>query len=242
MQIAPQSFLLPFLRKEQVAKDTYSFFFDRTMFGDFIPGHYIRITIPHKNQDERGNTRLFSLVTSPLNTKELAITTRVLQSSFKHALANLTPGTEVQFFGPMGRFLFDETEKRPCVFLAGGIGLTPFHSMLTYADEKNLQNNITFFASFSTPEEVAYKQEFEQIAQRHPNIKIIYTVTQSSSIPWQGETGRISADMIKKYVFDVLQPLYYIVGPPKMVEAMEMIVKEMNVSIEQIKKEQFVGY
>lgn len=241
--ILPQSFVLPFLHKVQVAKDTYSFFFDRTKHDfSFIPGHYIRITLPHENQDDRGSTRLFSLVTSPNNTKELAITTRVLQSSFKHALANLIPGTEVQFFGPMGRFLLDETISSPLVFLAGGIGLTPFHAMLTYANEKNLQNNITFIVSFSTVEEVAYKEEFEQIAQRHPNIKIIYTVTQSSTSSWQGETGRISAEMIKKYVQNVLQPLYYIVGPPKMAEAMEGIVKEMGVPMEQIKKEQFVGY
>lgn len=243
--VLPQPFTLPFLRKEKVAQDTYSFFFDRTKFAfSFIPGNYVRLTLPHENQDERGNTRLFSIVNSPLNTKEFAITTRILQSSFKKALFSLKPRKEIQFFGPMGRFLFDETEKRPYVFLAGGIGLTPFHSMLTYADEKNLQNKIIFIASSSSVEEVAYKEEFEKIAKRHVNIKIVYTITQNESLQtgWQGEKGRISAEMIKKYVPNVFEPLYYVVGPPKMVEAIEEIVKEMGVPIEQIKKEQFVGY
>ncbi len=239
----PEEFFLPFVKKEQVAKDAFAFYFDRSKQAfDFIAGQYIRITLPHQNPDERGITRLFSIVSPPYDKQNLIITTRIIQSSFKKTLYNVTPDTQVKFFGPMGVFVLKEEEHNPRVFLAGGIGITPFHSMLLYANEKKLQFPITFFASFSTPEDVIFQQELESIAKQNPNIKVIYTVSHPENSSWQGEKGRISEELIKKYVQNMSEPTYYIAGPPAMVLAMEELVKGMGVAQEQIKKEQFVGY
>lgn len=263
MPIPPKDFILPFVRKEQVAKDAWTFYFDRVKRDsagpedfDFLPGQYIRMTFDIMEPDERGTGRFFSITSSPLNKEYLTITTRILQSAFKKTLASLSPGTDVKFFGPVGRFLLDEDDKRPRIFLAGGIGITPFHSMLTYASEKNLLLPITLFVSFSTVEEIVFYDELQKISEDHPNIKVIYTVTRPEVIPsaafstageseidvWTGETGRISVDLIKKYAPDFVSSLFYISGPPMMVDAMLALVKEMGVPDEQVKKEKFVGY
>lgn len=244
----PTVFQLSFARKEQVSRDAYAFYFDRTAISasgwEFLPGQYIRITLPQENPDARGIRRFFSLITSPLDKQLIGITTRILQSSFKQTLANLVPGTPVEFFGPVGRFILDEKETQPHILLAGGIGITPYHSMLLYAAEKNLAIPITLFVSFSTVEDVLFKNELEEATKNNPNIKLVYTVTklEESKISWSGETGRISEDLIKKYVVDCSKAFFYIVGSPPMVLAMEEMVKQMGIPIERIRKETFVGY
>src|SRR3989344_8974556 len=107
MQINLRDFQLPFFKKEQVAKDTWEFYFDRTKIPDleFLPGQHLRLTIDLKNPDGRGNSRSLSISSSPLNKKYLTITTKILQSAFKKELVNITPGTVVNFFGPIGRFV-----------------------------------------------------------------------------------------------------------------------------------------
>ncbi|MBI2431121.1 MAG: FAD-dependent oxidoreductase [Candidatus Levybacteria bacterium] len=233
----PEEFFLSFLKKEQIAKDTYAFYFSREKSDfDFIAGQYIRITLPVEP------SHLFSIASSPLEKGYIRIITRITGSPFKNALLTLTPNSEVKIFGPIGRFTLQDEEKE-YVFLAGGIGITPFVSIIEYAAAKNLTVPITLFTSFSTVEETIFHKEFLEIAKAHPNIKIIHTITQlESAVLWNGEKGRISPELIKKYVSDPLLPLYYIAGPPKMVEAMERIVKAMSVSNDKIKKENFIGY
>lgn len=243
--VTPKDFTLPFVKREQVAKDTYAFFFDRTKETfDFYPGQYVRVIIPHPNADQRGTSRFFTIVSSPLEKAYLRIVTKVIQSSFKKSLYNMVPGTSVQFFGPTGTFYLHEEEVRPHILLAGGIGITPFISMLTYIDSRGLTIPVTLFVSFSTIDEIVYKKELEEIAKRNPKVKVVYTVTQPEQtlIPWSGETGRISQELIRKYVDNVLNPVYFIVGPPKMVTAMTEIVTGMGVAEGNICKENFVGY
>lgn len=246
LEMAPsKEFFLPFLKKEQVAKDTFSFYFDRTGTElDFLPGQYNRVTLPHENADERGTSRFFTIASSPTDKDYLMVTTKVIQSSFKRMLANLEPGHKAQFFGPMGNFVLNDDETKSCVLMAGGIGITPYHSMLRYAADKNLTVNLILFVSFSTIEEMVFYQELMDISQKHPNIKVIYTIThqEESKESWTGETGRISENLIKKYIIDIQQPKYYIVGPPAMVEGTKEMLIRMSIPAEQILNENFTGY
>ena len=239
----PKEFALPFIKKQQEAKDVYSFYFDQTHTDfSFIPGNWIRVTLNLPSPDQRGNSRSFSIASSPLQKDILMITTKISQSVFKQTLYSLTPRDAVQFFGPVGRFLLNEEETQPHILLAGGIGITPFHSMLSYAHKKKLTIPLTLFASFATVEDMMYYHELQALENEY--IKIIYTITQPAKSlgQWHGETGRISEEMIKKYVTDPLASLYYIVGPGVMVSTMEEMVKEMHIPQEQIRKETFVGY
>lgn len=241
----PKDALLQFLRKEQISNDTYSFYFDNSSrIIDFIPGQYIRMTLPIDQPDERGKTRLFTIASSPLEKDHIMITTKIMQSTFKKTLVQLVPGTQVQFFGPMGIFTLREEETMPRIFIAGGIGITPFHSMITYVYQKKLPIPITLFVSFSTPEEVIFKDELETISKQMPTIKVIYTVTkpEGSTMQWNGETGRISKDLMSKYTEDLRYSIYYLVGPPVMVSAMLELVQQIQVPPEQVRRENFVGY
>jgi ferredoxin-NADP reductase len=273
--ITPKDFTLPFVKKEQIAKDAWMFSFDRSEERGFtfLPGQYIRMTLDLPLPDERGNGRFFSITSSPLDSHFLSIATRISQSVFKKTLINLSLGTQVKFFGPTGKFILNEEEKRPLIFLAGGIGITPFRSMIIYAAEKNLSLPITLFASFSVVEEMVFYKELTEISTDHQNLKVIYTITKLEQIlssweanqiqnrnespqgtkenftfqarvreKWSGETGRINADMIEKYCPDFMDSVFYISGPPAMVDAMQSIVKDMGVADEQVKLEKFMGY
>ena len=241
----PKAFRLPFIKKEKVAKDTYSFYFNQAELGlDFIPGQYIRMNLPIANPDERGVSRQFTIASSPLEKNHIMITTKIIKASFKKKLLTLQIGEMVDFFGPLGGFIFDETKKEERVFLAGGIGITPFHSMIAYANGKNLSIPITLFVSFSTVDEMVFYEEMMGIANKNPNIKIVYTITkpEESQEKWNGEVGRISGVLIKKYVSDIFKPLYYIVGPPLMVSEIEETVIKMGISNNKIFIENFTGY
>jgi ferredoxin-NADP reductase len=242
MDIKSHPFSLPYIKKEQVAKDTFAFYFDRSKENwEFHPGQYIRMMLPIDNPDDRGTMRYFTISSSPLDTQYLRIITKVIQSSFKMTLFSLKPGEEVSFYGPNGIFYLHEDEA-DIVLLAGGIGMTPFISMLEYASAKNLQNNISLFVAFSKPDEMIFFDTLTQISNTHQNIKIIYTITKPEQTSWNGENGRISVELIQKYISDSKKPFYYVTGPPPMVEATVKMVEQMGLSEERILQEHFSGY
>ncbi len=234
MASSAKEFYLTFIKKEKVAKDAYAFYFSsrgRPASGwDFLPGQYMHMYLPVINDDGRGDSRMLTIASSPFEKQYMVFITRIIQSAFKKTLLNLIPGTKVKFYGPSGGFVLNENETREQVFLAGGIGITPFLSMLSYIDQKKLTLKTTLIVSFSTVEDIIYKEELENLERRNPNIKVVYIV------------GRISEDLIKKYVSNIKESLYYIVGPPKMVDAMYEIVEGMGVASKDILTENFVGY
>lgn len=245
MSTPPTSFLLPFVKKEQLTKDAFSFYFDRKAFAfDFLPGQYIRMILPNENPDDRGTSRFFTIAASPFNKDFLIVTTRIGRSTFKQQLAKLTEGQEVQFWGPIGRFVLQEDAQNSLVFLAGGIGITPFYSMISYAAEKKLSIPLTLFVSFSVPEEIIYYEELTRIAQNSSSIQIVYTVTHAdeSSVTWSGERGRISEDLLKKYIPNIQTSTYYITGPGPMVDGTKEMLTALHIPEEQILIEKFPGY
>lgn len=244
MSIA-REFYLPFIKKEQIARDAYSFYFDRTKADlSFLPGQYVRMTLDIDNPDNRGNSRPFTISSSPLEKNHIMITTKIIESSFKERLIELASGEKVKFFGPLGGFVLKEEEKDNRVFLAGGIGITPFYSMITCANAEKLSIPITLIVSFSTIEDLVFYEELSDIAKKNLSIRVIYTVShpEESKSKWNGEIGRISEALIKKYVSNILEPQYFIVGPPAMVAVMEEVVFKMGVPNEKIFIENFTGY
>lgn len=234
MKSSAYEFYLPFIKKEQVAKDTYAFYFSArgrsVSFRDFLPGQYIHMYLPIKNENGRGNSRMFTIASSPFEEQHIMIVTRIIQSLFKKTLFNLLSTTLVKFYGPSGGFVLHEEEKRQQVFLAGGIGITPFLSMLSYIDQKKLNLRVTLIVSFSTVEDIIYKEKLKEIEKRNRNIKVVYII------------GRISKEVIKKHVPNIKKSLHYIVGPPKMVEDVYEIIEKMDVKSENILTEDFEGY
>jgi len=239
-----QSYTIRFIKKRKLTKDTYIFYFEKPKGFDFIAGQYNRWTLPISVKDGRGSSRFFTISSPPSKKDALVVTTKLIQSDFKNALLELEKGQKIKTFGPMGQFVLDKNSEKEHVFLAGGMGITPFYSMLANAVAKNNKNKFTLFASFTIPEEVIFLDELTKITKNHPNINVTYTVTkpQASQMPWKGETGKISKDMLKKYQINIPGSIFYIVGPPPMVEELQKLLEDMHVPNEQIKTEQFTGY
>lgn len=238
--IAPRKFSLQFLKKTQESKDAYSFYFEKKDL-DFSAGQYMKVALDIKNPDDRGNSRFFTIASSP-GEEQLCITTRIIQSSFKIAFNELSSGQKISFNGPFGNFVLTD-EPKPLVFLAGGIGITPFHSMIKYVADNKLDRQISLFVSWTNEEEMVYHEELKNISAQNKNILYVPTITHPEENPnWDGETGRIDNEKIKKYVSNFSNCTFYLSGPQTMVEAMEKMVGEMGISGEQIKTDKFPGY
>ncbi len=234
---------LAFAKKEQLTRDTFTFFFDRSKEQfDFHAGQYFRLTIPIENPDERGTSRYFTISSSPTDLDFLTITTKVIRSSFKLKLNSFQGGEKIIFFGPFGNMYQDENDQTPKVFLAGGIGLTPSHSILRFIDHQHLNVNFTLIVSFPFRNEVVFYDELKEIEKRNPAVKIVYTLTKEETLYPEFEKGRIDENMIKKYVQDYQHYKFFVVGPPLMAEAMFTLAISMGVEEGNITRENFTGY
>ena len=243
--MSDELFFLPFEKKEQLNKDTYSFYFKRNgSEHSFVSGQYYEMTLPHQDMDERGEARVFTISSSPTDLEFITITTRIIQSTFKMRLNNLKPKETVQFGGPWDDLNFDETDRSPHVFLAGGIGLTPYHSIVKYVQDKRLDTQMILFVSWRSSAEVIF-DEFFRNANNHLEY-FTYVPTLTDETPdrkdWDGELGRIDESMIKKYVQDVSTSKYYFSGPPAMVNSLKKTVSDLGVQKDKIIFEEFEGY
>lgn len=239
-------FFLPFFKKEQLNRDTFTFYFKRT--GDehqFVPGQYYEMKLDIKNTDERGDTRVFTISSSPTDLDYITFTTRIIQSAFKLRLNNLLEGESVQFSGPWDDLNFDEKDTRPHVFLAGGIGVTPYHSIVKYVLDRNITTQMALFVSWKTREEMIFDSFFREANNHLESFSYIPTLTDEIDLKpeeWDGELGRVNEEMLKKNIYDIAGSKYFFSGPPAMVKALKETVVNMGVPKENIIAEEFEGY
>ena len=201
--------------------------------------------------DPKGPIRHFTISSSPTE-NFIMFSTRIRDSPYKKRLSILEKGAKVKVRGPEGEFVLHQDYSKPAVFLSGGIGVTPFRSMLRYATDQQLPLKITMFDSNRNRDSILFKKEFDEWANKNKNLKIIYTISddeqqQSSSTAndWKGEHGRIDKAMILKYLdTNVLNnSIFYICGPPSMLKAMQSLLQDnLEIPRERIKVEEFTGY
>jgi len=172
------------------------------------------------------------------------IATRMRDSAFKRVLGSAQTDYEVEIKGPFGSLVLEKNDIRPVVILTGGIGVTPFRSMILQAAEENLMRPIYLFFSNRRPEDAPFLKELTGLQDRFKNFTCINTMTnmEGSHTSWEGETGYITINMIKKYTNELKESVYYIAGPPNMVQAMRTILTEANIEIASIHSEDFLGY
>ncbi|HEX8931698.1 MAG TPA: RnfABCDGE type electron transport complex subunit D [Patescibacteria group bacterium] len=209
----------------------------------FLPGQYMEWTLPHKNTDERGNRRYFTIASSPTeDTLRLGVKFYPNSSSFKKSL--LTMGKNDLIVGGQisGDFVLPKDETKRLVFIAGGIGITPFRSIVKYLLDTKQKRPITLFYVNKTEDEIIYKDIFDE-ATKELGIKVVYTLTDKDKAPanWKGTVGRIDANMIASQVPDYQDCIFYLSGPHAMVVAYEDTLKIMGVSGSHIKKDFFPG-
>lgn len=228
-------------RKETIAEGTMAFHFSKPDGFEFRAGQFADYTlIDPPETDEEGNTRGFSLVEAPFE-PDLVAATRMRDTAFKRVLKDLPIGTELKLDAPYGDFALHKTETTPAVFLTGGIGVTPVRSMIAQATHDKTSHKITLLHASRTPADLPLKADFEKLAKENPNFTYIMTV-ESPTDAWQGEHGRVSAEMVKKYISDLNKPIYYLSGPKGMVTAMRKLLVDLKVNEDNIRTEEFAGY
>lgn len=230
---------LKLIKQEIVAKQTIEFAFTKPDNFHFIPGQYGGFTLINP-ETKTPITRRFSLLSAP-EEPTIRITTRIQPSDFKKALSALKPNEHIKFAGPTGTFVLHEDTNIPAVCLAGGVGITPFYSMIQHCKMANIIRPITLFYGNNTEEDAAYFNEFIMLAKEHSFFKFI-PIFQQPSAAWQGEKGLISASLIDNYVDCQKPAIFYACGSPTMVQAMQRALAELDIPQSNIKVEDFPGY
>lgn len=226
--------------RENVARGTLAIHLKRPDGFTFKAGQAVYVTLPAlKEADGKGRMRIFSIASAP-DDPDLVIATRLTDSALKRSLASLPVGSDVEIEGPYGDLTLHDDAARPAVFLAGGIGITPFRSMIRDAAKSGRARDLTLFYSNRSAEDAAFLSELEHTARENPGFRLVATMTDAAG--WPGERGVISQDTIAKHVRMAAKPVYYVAGPPAMVSAMETLLGNGGVKDDDVRAEKFAGY
>lgn len=210
----------------------------------FRAGQAVYVALPGaKRSDDKGLVRTFSIASAP-HEEDLLLATRISESTFKQELQRLSNGDEIQIEGPYGDLVLHKDATRPAVFIAGGVGITPFRSMILDALERGLSHRLVLFYSNRTPESAAFLAELTTRADAHRNFVFVPLMTDSgpANAAWRGERGALTRERLVQYAGDLTAPVYYIAGPPAMVDAMKTLLRDASVRRADIHAEMFTGY
>jgi ferredoxin-NADP reductase len=227
--------------KREVAKGTLLVLFAVDGYPPYRPGSYFWVELPDRGyQDEKGLRRHISLVTSPTETGIVGLATRLRNTAFKRTLAELDVGDEVAVEEPKGSFLLPEDTSVDYVFIAGGIGITVFRSMLRYIADEALPYRVTLVYSNRDRESAAFLDELEELERRIDGLRVVLTITEQEG--WEGESRRIDADMLRDHLGDLETHRFYVAGPPAMAESVSESLLAAGVPEEQVVTSRFSGY
>ncbi|MEX0881574.1 MAG: FAD-dependent oxidoreductase [Candidatus Saccharimonadales bacterium] len=222
---------LKFVGKKKQIENVYTFIFEPSKKVSWQPGQYLHYELPHPDTDDRGIERWFTISTPPYE-KNIMLTTRFdseRSSTFKKALQKLEPGQAVEAGEPRGDFLLEPDAPRH-VLIAGGIGVTPYHSMLLQLDHEGKPLNIDLLYA-NRDKSFVFDDEFQKLAAKHSEFKIYKFIGNQ----------RITESDLKAYLKDE-SIIFYISGPRPMVETYQHLLEDLGVAPERIKTDYFPGY
>jgi ferredoxin-NADP reductase len=240
----PTRFEPRLVRQQTVAWGTVELTFEKPSGFTFKPGQSVDLTLvdpPHT--DARGNTRALSIVSAPYE-DELVFATRLRDSAFKRTLWALKPGAHVRLEGPFGSFGLHSDRARTAVLIAGGIGITPYISMVRQALRDGAMRQLVLLYSSRQPREAAYLTELQALEARHPaSFRLIPTMSERVSPgEWKGRQGLVDRELVAAVMAEHAHPVFYVVGPPAMVGAMKELLAGFGVGDDDIRSEDFSGY
>lgn len=230
--------------KEHLAEGTMGFYLAKPEGFQFKAGQYVDVTlIDPAETDAEGNIRSFSIASAPED-ENLLFATRMRDTAFKRVLRMAHVDLEVNMEGPMGSFTLHNNSAKPAVFLAGGIGITPFSSIIRHATKAGLPHHLYLFYSNRRPEDAAFMNILNELAKANSNFRFIPSMSEmeKSAKTWNGETGFINKEMLARYLPSFQGPIYYVAGPPAMVTAMHQMLVAAGVDEDDVRTEEFAGY
>lgn len=215
--------------KEHLIDNIWAFRFVADVPRDWVAGQFMRVELPHEDPDKEGSKRWFTVSSAPYD-GVMQITTRVTNSTFKQALSKLAIGDTLQLIEePHGDFVWQES-PRPLVFVAGGIGVTPFRSILRQRVHDRQPIALTLVYGNRT-DAIVFKDEFDTYAAAHSDFVVHYV------------TGDpLTAAKIGELVPGINESLVYVSGPEPMVEALGDELKAAGLAEDQLKQDFFPNY
>ena len=238
------SYTSKFIDREKIGADVMLIRVQKPEGFEFLAGQHTTITVPDLGfHDERGLRRTFSMASSPLE-EDLLFAMKMSESALKRTIAAMAPGTAITLEEPGGTLVLPKETEVPLVFLAGGVGITLFRSLVRYSTDAGTGHSITLFYSSQRPEETPFLAELQHMPTQNPRLAAIITMTRvgDDRSRWSGLTGRVNADMIKERCKTWESAAYYVAGPPGMTAALNETLQSMNIPAERIKTELFAGY
>lgn len=207
---------------------------------EFLPGQFVRVIFDTTNLNNKEANKYLSFSSSPTKSY-FELTKKLSKSIFSNRLRSLRKGSEVLFEGPLGNCVFKDQYKK-IAFLIGGIGITPVVSILEYIADCDIITDVLLLYSNKTEDEIAFKQELDIWQSRKEHIRVVYTVTACEPQDEECVYGHVDKALLQQKIPDIKERIFYIFGPPVMVEAMTNLCIELNCQKENIKTERFIGY
>lgn len=241
---ASPDFMCKLKDRKEVAEGTIAFQFEKPSGWTFKAGQYVDMTLLDPSEtDSEGNVRSFSIASAP-HEDTLMVATRMRDTAFKRVLRTMPIGTTVKIEGPSGNLTLQNNFTRTAVFLAGGIGITPFRSIVHWAARGKLPHHIFLFYSNRRPEDAPFLAELQGLERDNSKYELIPSMTEmkKSRRPWYGETGFINKEMLGRYLKNAVSPIYYIAGPPAMVKGLHEMLNKAGTNDDDIRAEEFGGY
>lgn len=231
--------------RQEIAQGTLAFHLSKPIGFTFRPGQAFEIRLPAMDPGAGGQDRghAFSIVSAP-HEDELIFATRMRDSVYKRALGALSPGAEVEIDGPFGSLLLHKNTARAGVLIAGGIGITPFMSMIRHAVQQQSPQPLALLYSNRRPEDTAFLGELQAHTQALPAFSLHATMTDMahSALPWSGATEMIDAAFVRRAIAPLPAPIFYVSGPPGLVQAMRQTLLQVGVDEDDVRCEEFYGY
>ena len=228
----------------EAAEGTMAFHFEKPSGFKFKAGQFADVTlIDPPETDAEGSTRTFSIASSPFE-DELVFTTRMRDTAFKRSLRKVPLATEVKISSAAGSFTLHKNRAKPAVFLAGGIGITPFLSIVRQANHDHLPHPLYLFYSNRRPEDAPFLDTLQTLERTNPNFHLICTMTEMSKSQkeWKGEMVPIDREMLSRHLTTLQGPIYYSAGPPAMVAGTKEMLAAAGIDEDDIRTEDFAGY
>jgi glycine betaine catabolism B len=227
-----------FNHSEDTARNIRTFWFKPEKPVRYIAGQFTEIYLPHDDPDDRGIRRWFTISGSPTDGM-VSITTKFAShqsSTFKQTLSKLTPGMPLKLADPMGDFVLPKDPSIPIVFVAGGMGITPMHSMVKWLKDTNEKRDIHLIYAATEEDELAFVPLFKEYGLKFT------PVVKTPKGKWEGERGSMSVDRILQLAPDDGKYRLYLSGPEPITEAFYKELKAKGFSEDRQVTDYFPGY
>lgn len=235
-------FKLTLLRTEKMASGCYDFVFKPDRRLAFRPGQFLDWTLDVRDPDGRGNRRSFTIASAPTEEEvRLGVKFHSDPSAFKRSLAAMKPGDVIYGSQVAGSFTLPRNRDEKLAFIAGGIGITPFRSMVQELINRREERPIVLLYGNNTLDEVAYKEVLER-ARRELGIRTVYAVAGNEATGPGIHKGFIDETLIRREIPDFLERTFYISGPRGMVIRFGSALKQLGVARSRIRVDFFPGF